>query len=47
MRLTITGATRTIPALRCPGEYFDVETSFHENWNRYYDPTARCQPSGA
>jgi RHS repeat-associated protein len=35
-------ATPYIVPLRFPGQYFDEETEFHENWNRYYDPsTAR------
>ncbi len=26
--------------LRFPGQYYDVETGFHYNYQRYYDPTA-------
>jgi hypothetical protein len=25
------------PPLRFPGQYFDAETDWHENWNRFYD----------
>ncbi|MBL8910924.1 MAG: RHS repeat-associated core domain-containing protein [Archangium sp.] len=30
---------RYFPPLRFPGQYYDEETDFHENWNRFYDPT--------
>jgi RHS repeat-associated protein len=33
------GATPYLVPLRYPGQYFDEETEFHENWNRYYDPS--------
>ncbi|MFZ5446638.1 MAG: RHS repeat-associated core domain-containing protein [Myxococcota bacterium] len=26
------------PPVRLPGQYFDEETGFHENWNRFFDP---------
>jgi RHS repeat-associated protein len=33
-----TGATPYFTPLRFPGHYYDQETDFFENWNRYYDP---------
>jgi RHS repeat-associated protein len=32
------GAVHFIPPFRFPGQYYDAETDFHENWNRFYDP---------
>lgn len=32
-----TGAQPVWTALRFPGQYFDLETEFAENWNRFYD----------
>jgi RHS repeat-associated protein len=33
-----TGATPFLPPLRFAGQYWDAETDFNENWNRYYYP---------